>query len=103
MPLGKLSRTQIAKGLAVLGTLRDEIDRRDMDDTKQDDTTSLEALTNQFYTTIPHDLGWNRPEIIQTRADVMNKMDNLLVLSDIEIAMSMVQDMDKTKVLKRIF
>lgn len=81
MPLGKLSKTQIAKGFEVL----EEIDEV----LKKKKKGSLADLTSRFYTLVPHAFGRMRPPVIEDEEHVRKKMDMLMVLADIELAQSM--------------
>ncbi len=71
MPLGKLSKSQIAKGFEVLEEMEDVI--------KKKKKGSLTELTSRFYTLIPHDFGRQRPPVIQDEEMIRKKMDMLLV------------------------
>ena len=71
MPLGKLSKGQIAKGFEVL----DDIEK----DLKANKKTRLKDLSSKFYTVIPHDFGRTIPPVIDNLELLRNKMDMLLV------------------------
>ncbi|XP_038666754.1 protein mono-ADP-ribosyltransferase PARP3 [Scyliorhinus canicula] len=98
MPLGKLSKQQIAKGFDAL----DEIDEA----LKQSQNTKkLEELSSKFYTIIPHYFGRNRPPVIDTAEVVQAKKDMLLVLADIELAQSLQAEKEqkiKTEVFEEV-
>uniref|UniRef100_A0A8C6X2K4 Poly [ADP-ribose] polymerase n=1 Tax=Naja naja TaxID=35670 RepID=A0A8C6X2K4_NAJNA len=83
MPLGKLSKQQIAKGFEALETLEEAL-KKQPPSQKQ-----LEELSSHFYTIIPHNFGRNRPPSINTQEVVQAKKDMLLVLADIEVAQSL--------------
>ncbi|KAL4226502.1 Poly [ADP-ribose] polymerase 3 [Mactra antiquata] len=87
MPLGKLSKGQIAKGFEVLDEIEKIIDKKAKG--------NLTELTSRFYTVIPHDFGRTIPPVIRTIEDLRAKMDMLLVLGDIEIAQSLQKEKDK--------
>ncbi|KAI0214446.1 Protein mono-ADP-ribosyltransferase PARP3 [Lamellibrachia satsuma] len=89
MPLGKLSKSQIAKGFEVLDELESAI--------KKKKTAGLMELSSQFYTIIPHNFGRQRPPIMSTLETVRQKLDMLQVLGDIELALSMQKDKKTTK------
>ncbi|CAH1797246.1 unnamed protein product [Owenia fusiformis] len=89
MPLGKLSKVQIAKGFECLEEIQKAIEK------KKSVHSELVALTSKFYTLIPHDFGRQRPPIITTMEVVRAKMDMLLVLADIELAQAMQKDKKK--------
>ena len=71
MPLGKLSKTQIAKGFEVLEELETAI--------KKKEKKKFDGLTSRFYTLIPHSFGRQRPPIISDLENVRKKMDMLMV------------------------
>ena len=71
MPLGKLSKSQIAKGFEVLDELESAI--------KKKKTAGLMELSSQFYTIIPHNFGRQRPPIMSTLETVRQKLDMLQV------------------------
>ncbi|XP_058024705.1 protein mono-ADP-ribosyltransferase PARP3-like isoform X3 [Ahaetulla prasina] len=83
MPLGKLSKQQIAKGFEALEALEEAL-KKQTPSQKQ-----LEELSSRFYTIIPHNFGRNRPPSINTQEVVQAKKDMLLVLADIELAQSL--------------
>ncbi|XP_078517282.1 protein mono-ADP-ribosyltransferase PARP3 isoform X2 [Lissotriton helveticus] len=82
MPLGKLSKQQIAKGFEAL----EEIERSLQSNASQ---KNLEELSSRFYTIVPHNFGRMRPPIINTAEVIQAKKDMLLVLADIELAQSL--------------
>lgn len=83
MPLGKLSKQQIAKGFEALEALEAAL--------KGDRAggPSLEDLSSHFYTVIPHNFGRSRPPPITSPAVLQAKKDMLLVLADIELAQTL--------------
>ncbi|XP_065900929.1 protein mono-ADP-ribosyltransferase PARP3-like [Dysidea avara] len=86
MPLGKLSKSQIAKGFEVL----EEIEALLVN--KSTNRAKLSELSSRFYTIIPHDFGRKVPPVIDDEETLRKKFDMLLVLGDIEIAQSMQKD-----------
>ncbi|XP_051874790.1 protein mono-ADP-ribosyltransferase PARP3 [Pristis pectinata] len=82
MPLGKLSKQQIAKGFDALDELEEALK-------SPNNTNQLEELSSKFYTIIPHYFGRNRPPVIDTAELLQAKKDMLLVLADIELAQSL--------------
>lgn len=72
MPLGKLSKQQIARGFEVLEALEEVL-------TSSPGSSSLEKLSSQFYTVIPHNFGRNRPPSINSQELLQAKKDMLLV------------------------
>uniref|UniRef100_A0A452V8W7 Poly [ADP-ribose] polymerase n=1 Tax=Ursus maritimus TaxID=29073 RepID=A0A452V8W7_URSMA len=94
MPLGKLSKQQIARGFEALEAL--EVVLR----APADGGLSLEELSSRFYTVIPHNFGRNRPppinspELLQaSRKDGEGK-----VLADIELAQTLQASPEEEKV-----
>lgn len=83
MPLGKLSKTQIAKGFECLEDIEKELDKT------KPNSTNINNLSSKFYTVIPQDFGRCVPRPINTKAYLQEKYDMLIVLSDIEMAQSL--------------
>ncbi|XP_043098906.1 protein mono-ADP-ribosyltransferase PARP3 [Puntigrus tetrazona] len=89
MPLGKLSKQQIAKGFEALEQIEAAI--------QKGERNKLEELTNKFFTIIPHNFGRNRPPIISDDSVLQGKKEMLLILADIEIAQSLKAESEKAK------
>ncbi|ESO95798.1 hypothetical protein LOTGIDRAFT_214893 [Lottia gigantea] len=87
MPLGKLSKTQIAKGFEVLDEIEEVLNKKK--------SGNLVELSSRFYTAIPHDFGRRVPPKIDNAEALRQKMDMLMVLADIEIAQEMTKEKDK--------
>lgn len=83
MPLGKLSKQQIARGFEALEALEVALKA------PTDGGRSLEELSSHFYTVIPHNFGRNRPPPINSPELLQAKKDMLLVLADIELAQTL--------------
>ncbi|XP_051725974.1 poly [ADP-ribose] polymerase 2 [Ctenopharyngodon idella] len=83
-PLGKLTTEQIRAGYSSLKRIEECLKR------KNSNKQLLEAC-NQFYTRIPHDFGLRTPPIIRTEEELKEKIALLEALSDIQIAVKMVQ------------
>ncbi|CAN9503018.1 unnamed protein product [Ophioblennius macclurei] len=83
-PLGKLTTEQIRAGYQALKNIEDCLKN------KGNSQLLLEAC-NQFYTRIPHDFGLRTPPIIRTEQELKEKIALLEALSDIQIAVKMVQ------------
>ncbi|XP_045386043.1 protein mono-ADP-ribosyltransferase PARP3 isoform X1 [Lemur catta] len=83
MPLGKLSKQQIARGFKALEALEEAL--KDPTGSGQ----SLEELSSHFYTVIPHNFGRDRPPLINSPEILQAKKDMLLVLADIELAQAL--------------
>ncbi|NXI05216.1 PARP3 polymerase, partial [Pachycephala philippinensis] len=83
MPLGKLSKQQIAKGFEALEELEAALREQ------PPQATRLEELSSRFYTIVPHNFGRARPPPINSPDLLRAKKDMLLVLADIEVAQSL--------------
>ncbi|XP_007950274.1 protein mono-ADP-ribosyltransferase PARP3 [Orycteropus afer afer] len=83
MPLGKLSKQQIARGFEALEALEMALKA------PMDGSPSLEELSSRFYTVIPHNFGRIRPPPINSLELLQAKKDMLLVLADIELAQTL--------------
>ncbi|XP_034470522.1 poly [ADP-ribose] polymerase 2 isoform X1 [Hippoglossus hippoglossus] len=83
-PLGKLTSEQIRAGYTALQRIEECLKK------KGNNRLLLEAC-NQFYTRIPHDFGLKTPPIINTEEELKEKIALLEALSDIQIAVKMVQ------------
>ena len=71
MPLGKLSKSQIAKGFEILEELEAVMENKKKG--------SYDDISSQFYTVIPHDFGRQRPRPISSREALQQKYDMLAV------------------------
>uniref|UniRef100_A0A4W2BMX4 Poly [ADP-ribose] polymerase n=1 Tax=Bos indicus x Bos taurus TaxID=30522 RepID=A0A4W2BMX4_BOBOX len=85
MPLGKLSKQQIAALKA-----------------PADSGRSLEELSSHFYTIIPHNFGRSRPPPINSPELLQAKKDMLLVLADIELAQTLQAAPEETKKVEEV-
>lgn len=85
MPLGKLSKQQIARGFEALEALEEAL----KDPGNVAGGRSLEDLSSHFYTVIPHNFGRSRPPPIKSLELLRAKKDMLLVLADIELAQTL--------------
>ncbi|XP_075403561.1 protein mono-ADP-ribosyltransferase PARP3 isoform X2 [Tenrec ecaudatus] len=83
MPLGKLSKQQIARGFEALEALEEALKG------PARGGPSLEELSSNFYTVIPHNFGRARPPPINSPELLQAKKDMLLVLADIELAQTL--------------
>lgn len=72
MPLGKLSKLQIAKGFEVLEEIEAALNQRGK-------IARLQELSSKFFTTIPHNFGRSRPPIIDNKEIVEKKKEMLMV------------------------
>jgi poly [ADP-ribose] polymerase 2/3/4 len=84
-PLGKLAVTTIEKAFAVLNNMSEEIKKRSSD-------AVLENLSSQFYTLIPHNVGWKNMKSmnITTESQIKEKLELLESLRQIQIAYELV-------------
>eukprot|EP00730_Choanoeca_flexa_P001963 TRINITY_DN10859_c0_g1_i4.p1 TRINITY_DN10859_c0_g1~~TRINITY_DN10859_c0_g1_i4.p1 ORF type:complete len:510 (+),score=197.06 TRINITY_DN10859_c0_g1_i4:188-1717(+) len=92
MPLGKLSKSQIARGYEVLEELEAAI--------KNKKSGEFAGLSSRFYTVIPHSFGRSVPPTIKSLETVQEKKDMLAVLADIELAQQL-KDKAKKKAKKQ--
>ncbi|XP_056357471.1 LOW QUALITY PROTEIN: protein mono-ADP-ribosyltransferase PARP3-like [Oenanthe melanoleuca] len=83
MPLGKLSKQQIARGFEALEELEAALKEQ------PPQAARLEELSSRFYTIVPHNFGRARPPTINSPDLLRAKKDMLLVLADIEVAQSL--------------
>ncbi|CAF4313360.1 unnamed protein product [Rotaria sp. Silwood2] len=84
MPLGKLSKSQVAKGFEILEELEAVMENKKKG--------SYADISSKFYTVVPHDFGRARPIPIDNREALQKKYDMLAVLADIELAQSIQKD-----------
>nr|XP_020659542.1 poly [ADP-ribose] polymerase 3 [Pogona vitticeps] len=94
MPLGKLSKQQIAKGFEALEAIETALQK------PPPSQKQLEELSSRFYTIIPHNFGRNRPPPIDTQEVIQAKKDMLLVLADIELAQSLQAQKEEEEEIK---
>ncbi|TDH14002.1 hypothetical protein EPR50_G00039960 [Perca flavescens] len=90
MPLGKLSKIQIAKGFEVLEEIEAAINQKSKNN-------CLKELSSKFFTTVPHNFGRNRPPIIDDQEIVKKKKEMLMVLADIELAQTLKSETEKAQ------
>uniref|UniRef100_A0A7I4FF06 Poly [ADP-ribose] polymerase n=2 Tax=Physcomitrium patens TaxID=3218 RepID=A0A7I4FF06_PHYPA len=83
MPLGKLSKSTILKGYEVLKRLAAALD-----DKSSSARRSIQELTSEFYTVIPHDFGFKHMQnfIIDTPQKLKHKLEMVEALGEIEVA-----------------
>ncbi|CAD8115318.1 unnamed protein product [Paramecium primaurelia] len=80
MPLGKLAVSTIKKGFDVLKSIQDELDK------KNPNHSELQKLTSEFYSQIPHDFGFNKAPLIDTKEKVKAKLEMLEAIQHIQVA-----------------
>ncbi|MED6279620.1 hypothetical protein CHARACLAT_002662 [Characodon lateralis] len=90
MPLGKLSKAQIAKGFDVLEEIVAAMNQKG-------GKGHLEELSSKFFTTIPHNFGRTRPPTINTKEIVEQKKEMLMVLADIELTQTLKSETEKAQ------
>uniref|UniRef100_A0A8C2W8Q8 Poly [ADP-ribose] polymerase n=1 Tax=Cyclopterus lumpus TaxID=8103 RepID=A0A8C2W8Q8_CYCLU len=90
MPLGKLSKIQIAKGFEVLEEIEAAMNQKGRN-------KRLEELSSKFFTTVPHNFGRNRPPTINDKEIVEKKKEMLMVLADIELAQTLKSETEKAQ------
>ncbi|XP_059184953.1 protein mono-ADP-ribosyltransferase PARP3 [Centropristis striata] len=90
MPLGMLSKVQIAKGFEVLEEIEEAMN-------KKSKHSRLEELSSKFFTTIPHNFGRSRPPVIDNAEIVEKKKEMLMVLADIEVAQTLKSETEKAQ------
>eukprot|EP00250_Pteridium_aquilinum_P005423 c15513_g1_i1 orf=287-2428(+) len=89
MPLGKLSKATILKGYEALKQIAAVLDGSA--------TGSLERLSSDFYTVIPHDFGFKRMSnfIIDTNGKLKRKLEMVEALGEIQLATKLLQAEDE--------
>ena len=87
-PLGKLTETQLKFGYASLKVIEECIQKGNFG-------RKLQDACSEFYTRIPHDFGMKRPPIIQTETEIQSKVQLLEALSDIKVAISIIDDTER--------
>ncbi|KAJ3603228.1 hypothetical protein NHX12_030970 [Muraenolepis orangiensis] len=88
MPLGKLSKMQIAKGFEVLEEIEAALSQKKA-------RKNLEELSSRFFTTVPHNFGRSRPPVIDNQQVIDKKKEMLMVLADIELAQNLKSETEK--------
>ncbi|KAI3384344.1 hypothetical protein SNEBB_001587 [Seison nebaliae] len=89
MPLGNLSKSQLAKGYVVLEKLENAMETTSV--------SKLAEISSEFYTLIPHAFGRTRPPTINTKEMLQDKYNMLNVLADIEIAQDLLKKSETIK------
>ncbi|KAL0420046.1 UNVERIFIED_CONTAM: Poly [ADP-ribose] polymerase 2 [Sesamum radiatum] len=88
LPLGKLSKSTILKGYDVLKRIADVIG--------QADKKTLEQLSGEFYTVIPHDFGFRKTNTLRSARlsvlEVPQYWSLVEALGEIEVAMKLIED-----------
>ncbi|KAJ1687692.1 hypothetical protein LUZ63_019082 [Rhynchospora breviuscula] len=86
LPLGKLSKSTVLKGYEVLKRISDVIG--------QARRSTLEQLSGEFYTVIPHDFGFKKMSefVIDTPQKLKAKLELVEALGEIEIATKLLEE-----------
>lgn len=81
MPLGKLAKSTIQQGYAVLNDMAEALKKKSA-------KSELESLSSKFYSLIPHDFGFQKMSnfILDSQEKVKAKLDMLQSLSDMQVA-----------------
>ncbi|THU87772.1 PARP-domain-containing protein [Dendrothele bispora CBS 962.96] len=92
LPLGKLSKATILKGFAALKSLSEAISDPNSDIVKEHGTVqrACEALSNQYYSIIPHVSGRNRLPIISAEPHLKKELELVDALGDMEITSELI-------------
>ncbi|GAB1211933.1 hypothetical protein ATERTT37_001057 [Aspergillus terreus] len=88
LPLGKLSKRTLRSGFQLLKDLSELMNNPTLATTKYD-TSIAEAtayLSDQYFTTIPHDFGRNRPPVLNSEQAIKRELELLEALTDMEVA-----------------
>ncbi|XP_077974965.1 poly [ADP-ribose] polymerase 2-like [Styela clava] len=88
-PLGKLTAKQIKAGYETLKKIEGFVLKKNFGE-------KLSDACSEFYTKIPHDFGMKVPTLIKTTEQIEQKVQLLESLSDIQIAIDMIEE-DKAK------
>eukprot|EP01132_Coremiostelium_polycephalum_P000953 gene953-1208_t len=91
MPLGRIKKSQLMQGYAVLGQIQDVLAKT------PPSKAALTDFTNQFYTLIPHNFGTSQPPLIDSFEMMKQKMDLVEALIDIDIANSLKKEAESAE------
>lgn len=88
LPLGKLSERTLKNGFSVLKELSELMLDRNLAQSKYGTTflNAAEALSNRYFTTIPHVFGRNRPPILSTGPQIKKEVELIEALTDMDVA-----------------
>ena len=89
-PLGKLTEQQIKAGYTSLKKVELCLKKGNFGKSMMD-------ACSEFYTRIPHDFGMKRPPLIRSSQEMKLKLHLLEALSDIKVAISIIDDAEKAK------
>ena len=88
LPLGKLSKSTLKQGFEHLNELASLIKHPSLAQNKYGTSQeeALEDFSNQYYSTIPHEFGRNRPPLIDNNEILRKETSMLDTLTDMEVA-----------------
>lgn len=89
LPLGKLSDRTLKTGFSILKELAELITQTTRDTNWQ---TSIESLSNRYFTTIPHDFRRNRPPVLNSDQLIKKEVELLDALTDMDVANEIMKD-----------
>ncbi|KAJ5802035.1 uncharacterized protein N7503_004485 [Penicillium pulvis] len=89
LPLGKLSDRTLKSGFLILKELAELIAETTRDTNWQ---TTIESLSNRYFTTIPHDFRRNRPPILNSDQLIKKEVELLDALTDMDVANEIMKD-----------
>ncbi|PYI11020.1 poly polymerase [Aspergillus sclerotiicarbonarius CBS 121057] len=94
LPLGKLSKRTLRSGFQALKDLSELIATPALATTKYDTTfaAAAEYLSNQYFTTIPHIFGRNRPPVLNQENLLKKEIELLETLTDMEVANNIMKE-----------
>ncbi|GFU18581.1 poly polymerase 2 [Nephila pilipes] len=84
-PLGKLTFRQIKDGYIALNKIAQVV-------SQNGDPEELLKYCEEFYMKIPHNFGKKNPPVIQTKEDIEQKMEMLKALTNIRLAMTVLNE-----------
>ncbi|KAE8371076.1 poly polymerase catalytic domain-containing protein [Aspergillus bertholletiae] len=108
LPLGKLSKRTLRQGFLTLKELSELIADPNLAATQYGTSfnAAAEDLSNQYFTTIPHVFGRNRPPVLNSDLHIKKEIELLEALTDMEVAngiMKESRDADTINQLDRQF
>lgn len=88
MPLGKLSKRTLTQGYRILKDVAALIGNHSLAESEYGQSLgeTLEALSNSYFSTIPHAFGRNRPPVIQDARLVKKEIELIESLTDMQLA-----------------
>lgn len=94
LPLGKLSDRTLKTGFSILKELSELITEPSLAESRYGVgyAPATEALSNRYFTTIPHVFGWNRPPVLDSDAHIKKEVELLEALTDMDVANEIMKD-----------